>query len=408
MTSPSGIWILVLDDEPVMLEIIRSTLSNLGFTDVATCDSGRQALDRLDGQGADPDLTLLDLNMPGMDGVEFLRKLVERRYSGSVILVSGADEQILQSAENLVHAHRITALGHLQKPVQPDALAALISQLRPRSHSGVSGASKAYAAKDVRRAIANRELVNYYQPKVAIATGKVVGVETLVRWRHPDDGLVFPDRFIGIAEEQGLIDYLTDGVIGDALAQAKRWLDAGVALDIVVNVSMESLSSINFPDVMSKHLAAAGLPTTNVVIEVTESRLMPELVTVLDVLTRLRMKHFRLSIDDFGTGHSSLAQLRDMPFDELKVDRGFVHGAATNDKKRAICHASLNLARQLGISAVAEGVEDRDDWSFLRGEGCDFAQGYFIARPMPGENLPAWIEDWTARVRGGWLSMPST
>ena len=401
MTNPSGIWILVLDDEPVMLEIIRSTLFKLGFTDVATCDSGRQALDRLDGQDTDPDLILLDLNMPGMDGVEFLRKLVERRYAGSVILVSGEDEQILQSAENLVRAHRITALGHLQKPVQPDALAALISQLRPGLHSGVSGVSKAYAAKDVRRAIANRELVNYYQPKVAMATGKVVGVEALVRWRHPDDGLVFPDRFIGIAEEQGLIDYLTDVVIGDALAQARRWIDAGVALDVAVNVSMVSLLSINFPDVMSKHLAAAGVPTTNVVIEVTESRLMPELVTVLDVLTRLRMKHFRLSIDDFGTGHSSLAQLRDMPFDELKVDRSFVHGAATDDKKRAICHASLSLARQLGISVVAEGVEDQDDWQFLSGEGCDFAQGYFIARPMPGEKIQAWIEDWVARVRGG-------
>jgi EAL domain-containing protein (putative c-di-GMP-specific phosphodiesterase class I)/CheY-like chemotaxis protein len=401
MTNPSAIWILVLDDEPVMLEIIRSMLSNLGFTDVTTCESGRQALDRLDGQGGDPDLILLDLNMPGMDGVEFLRKLVERHYAGSVILASGEDEQILQSAETLVRAHGITALGHLQKPVQPDALAALISQWRPGMHGGVSGVPKAYAAKDVRRAIANRELVNYYQPKVAIATGKVIGVETLVRWRHPDDGLVFPDRFIGIAEQHGLIDYLTHVVIGDALAQTRRWLDAGLALHVAVNISMESLSSINFPDVMSKHVVAAGVPTTNVVLEVTESRLMPELVTVLDVLTRLRMKRFRLSIDDFGTGHSSLAQLRDMPFDELKVDRGFVHGVMTDDTKRAICNASLNLARQLGISVVAEGVEDHDDWRYLRGEGCDFAQGYFIARPMPAAELPGWMDSWAARVRSG-------
>ncbi len=401
MTNRSAIWVLVLDDDPVMLEISRSMLSNLGFSDVTTCDSGRQALERLDGQGADPDLILLDLNMPGMDGVEFLRKLVDRHYAGGVILASGEDARILQSAETLVRAHGITALGHLQKPVQPDALAALIDKWRPGVRRAVRGAAKTYAAGELRRAIANRELVNAYQPKVAIATGNVVGVETLVRWRHPDDGLVFPDQFIGIAEEHGLIDYLTHVVIGDALAQARHWLEAGLALHIAVNVSMENLSSINFPDIVSKQAAAAGVPTTNVVLEVTESRLMPELVTALDVLTRLRMKRFRLSIDDFGTGHSSLAQLRDMPFDELKVDRGFVHGAANNEKKRAICDASLGLARQLGIAVVAEGVEDEDDWRFLRDRGCDFAQGYFIAKPMPGADVPAWIEGWAARVHNG-------
>lgn len=401
MTCPSAIWILVLDDEPVMLEISRGMLSNLGFTDVTTCNSGRQALERLDGQGADPDLILLDLNMPGMDGVEFLRKLVQRHYAGSVILASGEDEQTLQSAETLVRAHGIRALGHLQKPVQPEALAALIEKWRPETRREARSAAKTYATEEVRRAIANRELVNYYQPKVAVATGEVIGVETLVRWRHPDDGLVFPDRFIGIAERQGLIDYLTEIVICDALDQARSWLDAGLALHIAVNVSMDNLASINFPDIVSKHAATAGVPAANLVFEVTESRLMRDLATVLDVLTRLRMKRFRLSIDDFGTGHSSLAQLRDMPFDELKVDRSFTHGAATNDKKRAIFQTSLILARQLGISVVAEGVEDQDDWRFLRSEGCDFAQGYFIAKPMPGADVAAWMKEWAVRVRSG-------
>jgi len=401
MTDPSGIWILVLDDEPVMLEIIRSMLSNLGFADVTTCESGRQALDRLDGQGGDPDLILLDLNMPGMDGVEFLRKLVERHYAGSVILASGEDEQILQSAEALVRAHGITALGHLQKPVQPDALAALIEKWRPGMRHGARGAAKIYTVDEVRRAIANHELVNVYQPKVGVATGNVVGVETLVRWRHPGNGIVYPDQFIGVAEEHGLIDRLTQLVIGEALAQARLWLDAGLALHVAVNVSMDNLTSLNFPDLVSEQAAKAGVAAPELVLEITESRLMPNLVTVLDVLTRLRLKRFRLSIDDFGTGHSSLAQLRDIPFDELKIDRSFVHGAARNEKKRAICDASLGLARQLGIAVVAEGVEDQDDWRFLRNEGCDFAQGYYIAKPMPGAELTAWIEVWTARFRAG-------
>jgi EAL domain-containing protein (putative c-di-GMP-specific phosphodiesterase class I)/CheY-like chemotaxis protein len=399
--NPIAVRILVLDDEPVMLELLSRMLSNLGLTDVTACDTGQRALELLDGSLKSTDLILLDLNMPGMDGIEFLRELDERRYTGSVLLTSGADEQVLQSAEILIRAHSIRALGHLQKPVQPDALAAMLASWRPATRATSCRANKTYAAEEVRRAIANRELVNDYQPIVTLAAGNVVGVETLVRWRHPVDGLVFPDQFIGVAEANGLIDDLTHVVIGEALAQTRLWLDTGLALHTSVNVSMDNLRSLNFPDIVSKHATAAGVPAADLVLEITESRLMKNLVTTLDVLTRLRLKHFRLSIDDFGTGHSSLAQLRDIPFDELKIDRSFVHGAATDDKKRAICNASLGLARQLGISAVAEGVEDQDDWRFLRGAGCDFAQGYFIAKPMSGDELPAWIDGWVARVRGG-------
>jgi EAL domain-containing protein (putative c-di-GMP-specific phosphodiesterase class I) len=401
MTDPSAIRILVLDDDPVILELVRSMLSCIGCTDVTTCDSGRRALERLDGPDADLELILLDLNMPDMDGVEFLRKLVERRYAGSVILASGEDEQIMQSAETLVRAHQIIALGYLRKPVQLDALATMIDKWRPAVRREARSATKTYTADELRRAIANRELVNVYQPKVAVATGRMVGVETLVRWRHPDDGLVYPDQFIGIAEEHGIIDELTRLVIADSLAQARLWRDAGLALHVAVNVSMDSLASLSFPDIISEQAAAAGVPATELVLEITESRLMQKLVTVLDVLTRLRLKRFRLSIDDFGTGHSSLAQLRDIPFDELKVDRGFVHGAANNEKKRAICRASLGLARQLGIAVVAEGVEDQDDWRFLHGEGCDFAQGYYIAKPMPGADVAAWMKGWAAKVQSG-------
>lgn len=401
MTNPAAIRILVLDDDPIMLELLGRMLSNLGLTDVTAFDSGLRALKWLDEPAHGADLILLDLNMPEMDGVEFLRKLVERRYAGSVILASGEDEQIMQSAETLVRAHQIIALGYLRKPVQPDALAAMIDKWRPGVRRDTRSASKTYSADEIRRAIANRELVNDYQPKVTIATGNVVGVETLVRWRHPSDGLVYPDQFIGVAEEHRLIEDLTKLVIGEALSQARLWLDAGLALHVAVNVSMDSLMSLSFPDTVSEQAAAAGVPTTGLVLEITESRLMSKLVTVLDVLTRLRLKRFRLSIDDFGTGHSSLAQLRDIPFDELKVDRGFVHGASRNEKKRAICTASLGLARQLGITVVAEGVEDQDDWQFLRGAGCDFAQGYYIAKPMPGPDVAAWMQGWAARVRSG-------
>ena len=400
MVKNSAIRILVLDDESFMLKLIGHVLTNLGFTQVTSFDSGRAALESFDSSHEPPDLILLDLNMPEMDGIEFVRHLVERLYTGSLILISGEDERMLLTAVKLVRAHQIPVLGHLHKPVKPEALSELLDNWKPRSLGNFRAASKVYGADAVRNAINNSELVNYYQPKVLVTTGRVVGVETLVRWRHPVDGLVFPDQFISVAETNGLIDDLTRVVMTSALAQTKVWQDAGLALRVAINVSMDNLASLGFPDFVAGLTANAGVSPQEVVLEVTESRLMPDLRTPLEILTRLRLKRFRLSIDDFGTGHSSLSQLRDIPFDELKIDRGFVHGACSNERVRAIYNASLSLARQLGMEIVAEGVEDRDDWDYLRQTGCDLAQGYFIAKPMPAADLPAWMEAWQERLRG--------
>ena len=399
MIEKSAIRILVLDDEPFMLKLLTHMLAKLEFTTVTTCDSGRVALESFDRPNGPPDLILLDLNMPEMDGVEFVRHLVGRHYSGSLILVSGEDERMLQTAEKLVRAHKISVLGHLHKPVKPEGLAALLEKWTPLSPGRSRAAKKVYGADEVRAAIDNGELVNYYQPKVAVATGRAVGVETLVRWRHPQDGMVFPDQFIGVAEAHGLIDDLTRMVLTGALAQAKVWQEAGLRLRVAINVSMDNLASLDFPDFVAGLALEAGVAPQEVALEVTESRLMRDLLAPLEILSRLRLKRFHLSIDDFGTGHSSLAQLRDIPFDELKIDQSFVHGAWANETLRAMYDASLGLARRLGMEVVAEGVEDRDDWDLLRRTGCDLAQGYFIARPMPAADLPGWMQAWQARVR---------
>jgi EAL domain-containing protein (putative c-di-GMP-specific phosphodiesterase class I)/CheY-like chemotaxis protein len=398
MIDKSAIKILVLDDEPFMLKLLSHMLANLGFTKVTACDSGRDALAWIDRPLSPPDLILLDLNMPEMDGIEFVRHLVERRYTGSLILISGEDERMLQTAVKLVRAHKIATLGHLRKPANPEDLSALLAKWTPYSPREPRGAKKAYGAGEVRAAIINGELVNYYQPKVDVASGKVAGVETLVRWRHPQDGIVFPDQFIGVAEEYGLIDDLTRAVIGEAFAQAKTWQDDGLQLHIAINISMDNLATLEFADYVTAAAAAAGIMPDGIVLEVTESQLMKDLSAPLEILTRLRLKRFSLSIDDFGTGHSSLTQLRDIPFNELKVDRGFVHGAAGNGTLNAIYGASLSLAKHLGMQTVAEGVEDRADWDFLRSTGCNLAQGYFIAKPMPADEIPDWITAWEANI----------
>ena len=395
--NKSTIRILVLDDESFMLKLLAHMLAGLGFTSVTTCDNGSEALQYVSVGDSPPNLILLDLQMPGMDGIEFVRKLVEHNYTGNLILVSGENERVLQMAEKLIQAHRITVLGHLNKPVSLDLLSMLMEK-SVHMYAALQSTTHAYSADELRTAIDAGELVNYYQPKVAVTTGAVVGVETLVRWRHPVDGMVFPDQFIGIAEDHGLIDDLTRVVLKDAMAQSKAWQQAGLRLRVAVNVSMDNLSSVAFADFVAGAATAAGVAPQDIVLEVTESRLMLDQRAPLEVLTRLRLKRFRLSIDDFGTGHSSLTQLRDISFDELKIDQSFVRGAWRDDTARAMFDASLSLGKQLGMEVVAEGVEDRDDWDMVRRTKCDLAQGFFIARPMPAADLPSWIESWNERM----------
>jgi EAL domain-containing protein (putative c-di-GMP-specific phosphodiesterase class I) len=389
--------ILVLDDEPFMLRLLGHLLAELGFDHVELCDSGLDALTHVNAQG--PDLILMDLNMPGMDGVEFVRKLVERGYCGNLILVSGEDARVLHMAEKLIRAHGVSLLGYLQKPFTRDRLAALLERSM-RAKTGSRPPHAPYSVERIRDAIANGELINHYQPKVAVATGQVVGVETLVRWRHPEDGLVYPDQFIGVAEEHGLIDALTRCVLRGALTNTREWQLEGLALQVAINISMDNLSSVDFGECVAQESIAAGVAPQDIMLEVTESRLMLDQRAPLEVLTRLRMRRYGLSIDDFGTGHSSLALLRDVPFDELKIDRSFVHDAWRDPTRRAIYDASLALGKQLGMIVVAEGVEDDHDWDLARRTGCDQAQGYFIARPMAGDELMSWTRKWRSRVDG--------
>ncbi|MET0893960.1 MAG: EAL domain-containing response regulator [Pseudoxanthomonas sp.] len=396
----SALRILVLDDEPFMLRLLEQMLASLGFASVVICDSGASALLHLQEAARPPELILMDLNMPHMDGVEFVRRLVDHGYGGSLLLISSEDERVMQMAEKLVQAHHIHVLGHLRKPPSRVALAAALETWQPQA-AAPPPAGKSYQAGELREAIARGQLVNYYQPKVLVATRAVAGVETLVRWRHPQDGLVMPDQFVGIAEEHGLIDELTRLVLAGALAQARRWRTQGLALHVAVNISMDNLSSVEFADFVAATALAAGHAPHDLILEITEGRLLQDLRAPLETLTRLRMKRFRLSIDDFGTGHSSLAQLRDISFDELKIDRSFVHGALHDRTARAMYDASLGLGRTLGMQVVAEGVEDQDDWELLNLTGCELAQGYFIGRPMPASELPDWIASWQARFSQG-------
>ncbi|MBA4742192.1 MAG: EAL domain-containing response regulator [Azoarcus sp.] len=390
---------LIVDDEDLMLDLLTHQLQAIGSFDVTTSARGEDAIRLIETGEVAFELILCDLQMPRMDGVEFIRHLSRLNYEGALILVSGEDPRILQTAKTVARAWNLDVRGSLTKPVSLAALREVIFQNVHRNTAAVAGRTRnTYCADELHSAITNGELINHYQPKVELKTGAFSGVESLVRWDHPRDGLVFPDQFISIAEENGLIDGLTAAVVSSALQQLRRWINDGFGVHVAINVSMDNLTSLDFPEYISEQARIAKVPINNIMLEVTESRLMKNPRDALDILARLRLKNVGLSIDDFGTGHSSLVQLRDIPFSEMKIDRSFVHGAAMDPMLGAITESSLKMARQLRLQTVGEGVEDQHDWDFLLASGCDLAQGYYIAKPMPADALPDWAVAWESRL----------
>jgi diguanylate cyclase (GGDEF)-like protein len=242
---------------------------------------------------------------------------------------------------------------------------------------------------ELRRAIEADELTLVYQPKVSLLTGQAVGVEALIRWHHPQRGMVPPDQFIALAEQTGLIKHLSAWVLNAALRQARAWMNAGLDLPIAVNLSMRDLHDVELPDAVARLLQKWQVPAWRLVVEITENGLMADSARALQVITGLRSMGIRIAIDDFGTGYSSLAYLKRLPVDELKIDRSFVRDLATDDDDLAIVRSTIRLGHDLGLSIVAEGIEDSGTWDLLKRLGCDVAQGYFIGRPMPAEVLEA-------------------
>ena len=257
--------------------------------------------------------------------------------------------------------------------------------------------SRVVLQADLRQAISRREIILYYQPQVAIATGEVTGFEALARWRHIERGWIPPGEFIPVAERMGLIKPLTACLVELAARQLVAWQGSGISIPVAVNVSMRNLLDPRFPTTLREIVAATGTPARQIKLEITESALMTEPARVLETMNELRAMGFRFSIDDFGTGYSSLAYLQRLPVEEIKIDRSFVGELSNNAGSGAIVRATIELAGGLGLDVVAEGVEDESTWQSLGRLGCSTAQGYFLSRPMPASEVESWLAEWSKR-----------
>ena len=249
---------------------------------------------------------------------------------------------------------------------------------------------------DLRRAIAADQLHLHYQPKVSLPDGRVVGCEALVRWRHPQKGIILPGEFIAHAERTGLIRVLTTWVLGAAFRQLRAWQDLGLDFDLSINVSPADLADPGFADSVVKLLGDTGANAARVILEVTESGAMKDLDNTLRIMEELRVLGIRFSIDDFGTGYSSLAHLRLLPVDEIKIDRSFVSELENMTADDVIVRSTINLGHSLNLKVVAEGVEAAAGWDALADMGCDLVQGYFISKPLSEPDFTRWVHERSA------------
>jgi EAL domain-containing protein (putative c-di-GMP-specific phosphodiesterase class I)/CheY-like chemotaxis protein len=388
--------VLVIDDQVDIGNFVAAAAKSIGLTCTVTTD----AAGFLKELTPDIAVILMDLVMPSMDGIELLRLLAERECRVPIVLMSGVGSRVLETAEQLALSLGINIIGHLDKPFRLKELQNMLRSTtetrssplaKPRSQSAVQD-------EELFHAIDQDEFILHYQPQIEIATSRVTGVEALVRWKHPERGMIYPDHFIGRAEALGVIDRIGWIVYERGMSEVAEFADEkGDIPTLSLNVSFRSLHDLLFPDKFLSIIGEYGLSPERVTVEITESGLLDQSSRTLDVLARLRLKDVALSIDDFGTGYAMMQQLRNVPATELKIDKSFVQKIESSKRDRIIVQKTIEIGHELGMKVIGEGVETQAQLDFLRDNNCDGSQGYLFSRALSAGDLKAWLKDYRSR-----------
>jgi EAL domain-containing protein (putative c-di-GMP-specific phosphodiesterase class I) len=378
-----------MDDDPDVGAFFGQVGEDLGFEVRILADTGGFAPTVMEFS---PTVILLDLQMPGKDGIELLRELATLDRNPKVLIASGLDSRVLTTAQELGTSMGVDVAGAFCKPIALDELEVLLVRLKSEI--------KIITANHLRQAIEQGQLVVHYLPKATLkGPGRwiVEGAEALVRWEHPEYGLLYPKDFIGLAEESGLIIELTDFVFRASMEQARVWFAKGLYMELGVNLSAQFLSDLGFPDRLLTLVRENNLDPSMLTLELTETAAMNDPAVALDILARLRVKNINVCLDDFGTGASSLTHLYRMPFSEVKLDNQFTNDMRLREDARALVEGLIYLAHKLKMRACAEGVEDEGTLEMLEAMNCDKVQGHLIGAAVRAKDLEALVERWNTR-----------
>lgn len=396
---------VVVDGSGTDLEAAITQCRLAGITVNGWSDCAAGALELIESLPYPPDLVIMELDLPDLDGAGLLQALSMLEPGLPVIITSRHSARLHDAALTLADTLGLVALAALPKPLQADALreaatgcqpvavraaAALASAAQKRQHC--SAAEPQPAAGEILSGLQDRQFELYYQPKTCLVDGSLRGAEALIRWRHPQHGLLSPACFLPQTEAANLVDVLTMEVLRLALRDWRQWHADGLTLPLSVNLSPLSLADPHLSEQLIKAVNQANVPPRAITFEIIEHQEIADLATALRILIKLRMHGFGLALDDYGAGHASMLQLSRFPFTELKLDHRLIHGAYKRPHMHTLLRHALASAHELGVTTVAEGIEMEQDRQLLRELGCNQGQGYLIARPMPATALPLWHE----------------
>ncbi|MES2755928.1 MAG: EAL domain-containing response regulator [Pseudomonadota bacterium] len=386
---------LVAEADPSQRLTLVELLGSLGASQVTEVPDGHTALRCFqDSFTPTVNVAIIDLALPGMDGLELIRQLAAMKCRARLIVVGAQPNNLMFSVETMAQAYGFELLGAISKPVTAARLQALLENYAPPGLAASHATGPSFTFTDVGIGMQAGQFEPFFQPKIELETGQVKGLEAFARWRHPEHGVLGPGSFIDALEQNNRIDFLDWSMIEKSVKACRRFHDQGTPISISINLAPETLAHPAFMQQISACVGRHRVMPDYITFEMPESSVLTTDPSFVERLVRLRMAGYGLAIDDYGTGRSNLQLLARIPFSELKIDRSFVDGASKKRALGTVLRSCLGLARSLDRMSVAVGVETKQDWDFLQGLGCTYAQGYHIASPMEADAFPGWLEDW--------------
>jgi len=394
--------ILVVDDDSFIVSLTVSALQKLGYSTIDTAGDGVDALKKLDNAAATYDIIICDLNMPEMDGIEFMKCANQRCFQGGLILLSGEDKRILQLALEMAECQKLNILGYLTKPINASILSDILSEhSNLTSEETQSENQQAISEAELLLGLRNgsESLVLYFEPIAHIRSGEIIGVETIAKWKHSTRGILEPEAFVPVAQEYGHMNELAINIYNKAVKQTAAWLSDGIFLQNHIEISLDALTTNSSVDLLLNKPTELGIAQKHINLEITDSEIDNEDTELTELLMRFHFKKIGIVIDNFDLGAPDMSRVSNFPFSQIKSHRDLLHSTNSDPQLGSTVKKNNSLAKKLNLEVAVKGIYDREDWNQAESLGFDCVQGEFCSAALSNDNLLEFLDNWNPPPR---------